>query len=170
MKTLWSPWRSKYIDTFKEEHHDNIDDCFFCEAIKTPEQDAGNLVVTRQKLCFVMLNRYPYNNGHLLVAPYRHISGFEELTKDEMQAVMELLNDSLKVLNKYICPHGFNIGTNIGREAGAGVPGHIHFHVVPRWNGDTSFMPVLADIKIISQAIEDNQKQISLAFKQLYTK
>jgi ATP adenylyltransferase len=167
METLWSPWRSKYIDTFKEEAKPDSDSCFFCDAIAASNRDEELLVVARYEYCFVIMNRYPYNNGHLLIAPCRHIGFFNELNQDEMLGIMQTIDKSIKVLNECLKPHGFNIGANLGREAGAGVPGHLHFHVVPRWNGDTSFMPVLADIKIVSQALEDNQKQFARAFIEL---
>ncbi len=168
MDILWSPWRSKYIDTFKDEDKEKKDICFFCEAINAPERDEELLVVTRRKLCFAMLNRFPYNNGHILIAPYRHIGEFDKLTREEMTAIMELINDTIKMLDSCVKPHGYNIGANLGREAGAGVPGHLHFHIVPRWNGDTSFMPLISETKIVSQALEDNQKEFSVAFKELF--
>ena len=167
MDILWSPWRSKYIDSFKDEDKKK-QVCFFCEAVEATDRDEELLVVTRRELCFVMLNRFPYNNGHFLVAPYRHIGNFDELTKDEMAAIMELINDSIKVLDHCVAPHGYNIGANLGREAGAGVPGHLHFHIVPRWNGDTSFMPLISETKVVSQALEDNQKTFSEAFNKLF--
>ncbi len=169
MEILWSPWRSKYIESFKDEDKKKPA-CFFCEAIESPDRDAELLVVTRRDLCFVMLNRFPYNNGHFLIAPYRHIGSFDELTKEEMTAIMELINDSIKVLDHCVAPHGYNIGANLGREAGAGVPGHLHFHIVPRWNGDTSFMPLISETKVVSQALEDNQKTFSAAFQELFGK
>jgi len=168
MDTLWSPWRSKYIDTFKQEDKKEKEECFLCEAMNSPDRDAELLVITRRELCFAMLNKYPYNNGHMLISPYRHICDFNELTTDEMTAIMLLINDSIKVLNRCVKPHGFNVGANLGRAAGAGVPGHLHFHIVPRWNGDTSFMPTLADVKIVSQALEDNQRELSLMFKEMF--
>ena len=168
MNTLWSPWRSKYIDTFKDEDEKKKDLCFFCEAINAPERDEELLVIARRELCFAMLNRFPYNNGHFLIAPLRHIGEFDELTQEEMLAIMLLIKDSIKVLNHCVKPHGFNIGANLGREAGAGVPGHLHFHIVPRWNGDTSFMPLISETKVVSQALEDNQKTFSNAFKELF--
>jgi len=168
METLWSPWRSRYIDTFKDESKKHGDECFFCEAIKSPARDQELLVITRRELCFAMLNKFPYNNGHMLIAPYRHIGEFEQLTTEEMTAIMILLNDAMKVLKHCVKPHGFNVGANLGREAGAGVPGHLHFHIVPRWNGDTSFMPLLAEVKIVSQALEDNQQTFSNAFAELF--
>ena len=166
MEILWSPWRSKYIEAFKDEDK-NKPECIFCEAKKSDDA-AEKLVVIRRDLCFAMLNKFPYNNGHFLIAPYRHIGDFNSLTIDEMTAIMQLINDTIKVLDYSIKPHGYNIGANIGREAGAGVPGHLHFHIVPRWNGDTSFMPLISETKVVSQALEDNLVTFTAAFKDLF--
>ncbi len=167
MDRLWSPWRSKYIEAFKDEEKKKSK-CIFCDAIETPENDSEKLVVVRRELCFAMLNKFPYNNGHFLIAPYRHIGEFDKLTVEEMTAIMLLINDSIKVLDHCVSPHGYNIGANIGREAGAGVPGHLHFHIVPRWNGDTSFMPLISETKVVSQALEDNLVTFSTTFKELF--
>lgn len=166
MDILWSPWRSKYIEAFKDEDKKKPV-CIFCDAMNSGN-DKDKLVVVRRKLCFAMLNKFPYNNGHFLIAPYRHINTFSSMTTLEMTAIMQLINDTIKVLEYTIKPHGFNIGANIGREAGAGVPGHLHFHIVPRWNGDTSFMPLISETKVVSQALEDNLVTFTAAFKELF--
>ena len=165
MEILWSPWRSKYIQGFKDEKPSDIEKvCFFCEATDYPERAKELLVVERRELCFAMLNRYPYNNGHLMVAPFRHIGNLDELTDEELVAMMKLVKSSVKALDTHCKPHGYNIGINMGRVSGAGVPGHIHIHIVPRWNGDTSFISVLSDTKVVSQSIEETQEQLSAIF------
>ncbi len=162
MKQLWSPWRSKYIDTFKEEKDPLEKECFLCIASKYPDCsfDKESLILSRNKYSYVIMNRYPYNNGHLLVAPYRHIHDLNDITDDELIEINLTIKKLTKVLEKIYSPDGFNIGANIGRAAGAGFPGHIHFHVLPRWNGDTSFTATLADIKVVSESIEDSYTKI----------
>ncbi|MGA2298951.1 MAG: HIT domain-containing protein, partial [FCB group bacterium] len=147
MEILWSSWRSKYIESFKDE---NDSQCIFCNAVENPGKDSEMLVVARREKCFVILNRYPYNGGHVMIAPYRHVAEFGELSIEELTGIMETIQETIKILCKISKPQGYNIGANIGRVSGAGIPGHIHFHLVPRWNGDTSFMPVCADTKIVS--------------------
>ncbi|TAL70179.1 MAG: HIT domain-containing protein [Bacteroidetes bacterium] len=170
MDILWSPWRSKYIQSFKDETHKNESEnrCIFCDALEQDGKDKEMLIVTRRDKCFVILNKYPYNGGHIMVAPNRHISSLEELEDDEIFALIKTIKKSIKVLEHISKPHGFNIGVNQGRVAGAGIPGHIHFHIVPRWNGDTSFMPVVSDTKIVSQSLEETQEIISKTFKELF--
>ena len=163
MEILWSSWRSKYIESFKDEDSNK---CIFCDALENPDRDSEMLVVARRKKCFVMLNRYPYNGGHVMIAPYRHVAEFEELLSEELTEMMVTIKETIKILTKISKPQGFNIGANIGRVSGAGVPGHIHFHVVPRWNGDTSFMPVCADTKIVSQGLEESQVILSKFFEE----
>lgn len=154
MDTIWSPWRSKYIATFKETP--SASDCFLCDAAKDIGNDKEMLVLSRKEHCFVIMNRYPYNNGHLMIAPYSHTGNFEEFTSEMLTELMLTVQEAINILKKTHHPHGFNIGMNIGREAGAGVPDHIHVHVVPRWNGDTNFMPVLSDVKIASDSLENS--------------
>jgi ATP adenylyltransferase len=161
METLWSPWRSKYIGTFKDGQHQSESSCFLCDAANQVRADSESYVVARRKNCFGVLNLYPYNNGHILIAPYRHIGDFLQLTIDETSDIMSLLQESVAALRQIYGPHGFNIGANIGHGSGAGVPDHIHFHIVPRWNGDTSFISTLSDTKIVSVAIEDTWRQLS---------
>ncbi|RMF33521.1 MAG: HIT domain-containing protein [Chlorobiota bacterium] len=163
MKQLWSPWRSQYIESLS---HDGLSaDCFLCAAAQAPpEQDADNLVVHRGALCFVIMNRYPYNSGHLLVAPYRHVGDLAELAEHEAHALIETVQEAIRVLRRTHAPHGFNVGTNLGRTAGAGLPDHIHIHIVPRWNGDTNFMPILAEVKVISEFLSHEQRKLAEAF------
>ena len=164
MDYIWSPWRSQYIQGFKEEGKNGAKPCFFCSAMNNPETDKEMLVVARREKCFVMLNRYPYNSGHSLIAPFRHVGELDELTTEELINMILTVRETASVLTEYAKPHGFNIGVNVGRVSGAGVPGHFHFHVVPRWIGDTSFMPVLSEIRVVSQAVDDMQIHLSELF------
>jgi len=146
---LWAPWRIRYILESKKE-----EGCFLCNA-GASRDDRASLVVYRGKLSFCILNRYPYNNGHLLVAPYAHKADLADLGGDECVDLMNSIVVMQRRLGRAMKPDGYNIGLNIGRTSGAGLPGHLHFHVVPRWEGDTNFMPVLADTKVIPQALEE---------------
>ena len=148
MKQLWAPWRIEYIKLEKPE------ECIFCKAVKE-NRDEENLVLWRGKVAFVIMNKFPYNNGHLMIAPYRHVGHFEELTKEELTEMGIILQKCVKVLKKAMSPDGFNVGINIGKIAGAGVEDHIHIHIVPRWSGDTNFMPVISDTRVIPQALHD---------------
>jgi len=159
-KNLWAPWRMEYIEGLSEPNG-----CFICGYIAEPERDKENFVLWRTSRCLVLFNRFPYNNGHLLVAPIRHIETLAEATDDELLELSGLCRDCQEVLTAAISPHGFNIGMNFGRCAGAGLPGHMHIHVVPRWDGDTNFMHVCSGTDVISQSLTelyDRLKQISL--------
>jgi len=149
MEKLFSPWRSQYIATFSQKDRGDKE-CVLCNAHQANNDDE-NLIVARGALCYVIMNLFPYNSGHLMVVPYRHIPTLIELTEDESSEVMALLKRMTVALQKVMTPDGFNIGSNINRPAGAGIDGHVHFHIVPRWSGDTNFMPVLADTKLISE-------------------
>ncbi|HYF02675.1 MAG TPA: HIT domain-containing protein [Patescibacteria group bacterium] len=165
MEQLWSPWRSHYIQSFSSETPAK-DECFLCTAAMSDmSKDEDLLIVGRREHCFIIMNRYPYNAGHLMVTPYRHVGDFSEVQPEELYCIMQTLQEATEVFKKVLKPHGFNIGANLGQVAGAGLPGHIHFHIVPRWNGDTNFMPVLSDVKVVSESMEDMQKKLSLAFK-----
>ncbi len=137
--------------------------CPFCVARQQAAELPG-LIVHAGALAYVVLNLYPYNNGHLLVLPYRHAAELEELDTDEASALMALVVDSQAVLRRALAPDGFNIGMNLGSAAGAGIPGHVHFHVVPRWSGDTSFMPVTADVKVLPETLEQTRDRIARAW------
>ncbi len=150
-KNLWAPWRIKYIQGLSEKPPGS--DCFICHNAQTPQDDNKNLLLWRTDKNIVMLNRFPYNNGHLLIAPIRHIGGLEQATNDELLEMIKLVRESQKALSLAIKPHGFNIGMNFGRCAGAGLPDHLHIHIVPRWDGDTNFMSVCSDTKVISQSL-----------------
>lgn len=149
-KHLWSPWRMEYILNIKKRG------CIFCKKLKEPDDKA--YIIQRKRTCFSMLNIFPYNNGHLMVAPKRHLRKLDSLTKRELTELMQLLAESQKLLQKALKPQGFNIGLNLGRSSGAGVVGHLHFHIVPRWEGDTNFMPILSNTKVIPQMLEDTYK------------
>ncbi|OGO05643.1 MAG: HIT family hydrolase, partial [Chloroflexi bacterium RBG_13_56_8] len=147
MKRLWSPWRLRYITG------DKPGICVFC-ATAGEDDDENNLILCRGKHCFVIMNRYPYNNGHLMVAPYAHVNTLTSLSSQAQDEMMRLVNLCLEVLAEAMQAEGFNIGMNIGTCAGAGIKDHIHMHVVPRWSGDTNFMPVLAETHVIVEALE----------------
>ena len=147
MKILWAPWRLKYILGKKEG-------CIFCDKIKE-DKDKENYVILRGKTAFAILNTFPYNNGHLMVAPYKHVPDFDGLEEIELGELMALVKKCTQVLKKALKPEGFNIGANIGKVAGAGLEGHIHIHVVPRWGGDTNFVYTLGDTRIIPESLDD---------------
>ncbi len=159
MKRIWAPWRIEYIVGEKEKG------CIFCNAIRKDELEA--LVLYKSDLSIVIMNRYPYTNGHIMVAPKRHVGNIEKLFKDEELDIFELIKVSISALKESLYPEGFNIGVNLGKVAGAGVEEHIHFHIVPRWNGDTNFMPVLADIKVMPEYILETYKKIKPKFLEI---
>jgi ATP adenylyltransferase len=163
MEKLWSPWRSKYIESFKTDETKN--ECMFCVAGEKDVDDLENLVVRKSKLTFTLLNLYPYNNGHLMVVPYRHIGELSKLLDEETSDLMNELKTAQHALNETLKPQGFNIGANLGRSSGAGIADHLHFHIVPRWNGDTNFMPVLGEVKIISQDLKETKVKLIEAYK-----
>jgi len=149
-KNLWAPWRIKYIQSLSESNS-----CFICEARESPRDDDKNFVLWRTDKSIVILNRFPYNNGHLLIAPLRHIPDLEQASDEELLDLMKLVRESQKALTLAIKPHGFNVGMNFGRCAGAGLPDHLHIHLVPRWDGDTNFMNVCSDTDVISQSLTE---------------
>ncbi|MCX6640390.1 MAG: HIT domain-containing protein [bacterium] len=157
---LWAPWRMKYIESAAKGEESG---CFLCDNQKM-EDSADNLIIHRGTLCFVIMNLYPYNNGHLMVATYRHVGELLEITPEEMAEIAELTKLSIVALRETMNPHGLNIGMNLGRVAGAGVEDHLHLHIVPRWNGDTNFMPVVAGIKVISESLEESYRRLRAAF------
>ncbi len=148
MKKIWAPWRSKFIYERKRAG------CIFCQA-QQAKNDKSHLVVERSRYAFSMLNLYPYNNGHIMVAPKSHKSNMEKLSQSEIADIMSLVNKTTKLLRQELQPAGFNIGINIGKISGAGYPGHVHIHIVPRWQGDTNFMPVFSGAKVISESLDE---------------
>lgn len=148
MRVLWAPWRMEYI--LSEQKGEK---CIFCPGDDF-SLDKKRLILLRGELSMVMMNRYPYINGHLLVAPVRHVNDLESLSVDEMKDLLLTVRNSIRVLKKVMRPEGFNVGLNLGRVAGAGIEEHMHFHIVPRWNGDTNFMTVFGDVRVIPDHIE----------------
>ena len=160
MENLWAPWRLEYIKSAKSGG------CFLCDALAS-DQDRDLLLLKRGTFCNVMMNRYPYNNGHLLVFPTRHLHDVVELTPEEDLESAALVRASITILRKHLAAQGFNVGINLGKIAGAGLEEHLHTHIVPRWTGDTNFMPALADVKIVPQLLLELFDQLSPAFKAL---
>ena len=153
MDRLWAPWRLAYVTAAPAPSTD----CIFCDAFKSADAE---LTVFRGPHAFVILNLYPYNNGHLLVAPYRHVADIEKLTDAESLELMRLTGKAKLALDRAMKPHGYNVGVNLGRAAGAGLPGHVHLHVVPRWNGDTNFMPLLGDTKVLPLTLAESWEML----------
>ncbi|MFQ6035583.1 MAG: HIT domain-containing protein [Sedimentisphaerales bacterium] len=156
-ENLWAPWRIKYIQGLNSVPKAG---CFICHNIETPQDDDKNLVLWRTEKSIVILNRFPYNNGHLLIAPIRHIRELDQATNEELLEMFKLVRESQKALSLAIKPHGFNVGMNFGRCAGAGLPEHLHIHIVPRWDGDTNFMNVCSDTDVISQSLIELLKEL----------
>jgi len=164
--TLWAPWRLAYVadktdadDTTSAEQSvtvgaDADPNCFLCQSVFDESHDRERFVVRRTDLTVSILNRFPYNNGHLLTAPRCHRGTLAELSEAEKWALMQEIDRWVEILTREMSPDGFNIGLNLGAAAGAGLPGHLHWHIVPRWNGDTNFMPTIASAKVIPQALE----------------
>jgi ATP adenylyltransferase len=153
---IWAPWRLKYV---KDASKDLEEECIFC-AKPAEDDDAENLIVHRGDSCFVILNLYPYTNGHLMIAPFEHVGRIQDIAAETTAEMMALSQQAISVLQEKYEPHGFNVGFNQGRVAGAGVEHHIHMHVVPRWGGDTNFMPVLADTRVMPQTLEQTYEAL----------
>ena len=147
-KTIWAPWRIEYILGDKESG------CFLCKMI-AESNDRENLILKRGKTCFIVMNRYPYTSGHLMVTPYRHVENLKDLTTEEKLEMTDLTIEAIETLKMELKPHGLNLGYNFGEAAGAGLKDHLHQHVVPRWTGDTNFMPVLSDTRVMPQALAE---------------
>lgn len=158
MQRLWAPWRMTYINDIDSEKKEG---CFFCNAWAEAGRERENLVVGRGQGAFIMLNRFPYSNAHLLIAPQRHIGYMEEATEEEGAELWRLTALAKRALSNAFSPHGFNVGINQGRVAGAGVLDHLHVHIVPRWDGDVNFMPVFADVRVIPQALEETRDKLA---------
>jgi ATP adenylyltransferase len=149
VETLWSPWRHEYIKASGTDNPDRA--CLFCFAQKDPAEDESNLVVARGDDNFVILNRYPYTGGHLMIAPYEHVSGLADASKATTDEMMDLAKRCENALREVYHPEGFNVGMNLGKVAGAGVADHIHLHIVPRWGGDTNFMTAVAETRVLPE-------------------
>lgn len=163
MNKLWAPWRMEYI---KSAVIESSEGCIF-KIGDDPAQDKEKLVLFRGKTAFIMMNKYPYNNGHLLVAPYRHVGEFGDLTDEELLEMQRILELCIKAMKECMYPQGFNIGLNLGRVAGAGVEDHIHYHILPRWSGDTNFLPIFGEVKVISEALEQTYERIKVELDKL---
>lgn len=159
---LWTPWRMEYILSDKEDKR--AEGCVFCLKL-AQGRDVENYVVWRGAHCAVVLNLYPYNNGHLMVIPYAHVPSLEDLPAEVQAEMMTTVSKSLRWLRRAMQPDGFNIGVNIGRAAGAGIESHVHIHVVPRWEGDTNFMPVLAETRVIPEWLDDTYANLRTALE-----
>ncbi len=155
MKSIWAPWRGEYIGAAKSKT------CPFCHARENPK---GSHLLYSDKVNIIILNKYPYTGGHLLISPIRHIAAMDELTSDESQGLFSLASLSVTALKSAFKPHGFNIGMNLGTAAGAGIANHIHMHVVPRWDGDTNFMPVISKTKVLSMHLDETYKILKPLF------
>jgi ATP adenylyltransferase len=158
MERLWAPWRMEYIT------QEPRPGCLFCRAIADPSDPDAQLVVWRPDDAIVMLNKFPYNPGHVMVAPHAHKGDLADLDDAESAALMSAVRRTIQVLRSVLEPEGFNVGANIGRVAGAGIPDHVHLHVVPRWNGDTNFMPVLSEVKVVNEHLSQTAEKLRQAF------
>ncbi len=157
MEHIWAPWRIEYIRMEKPKG------CIFCDKY-SQNDDALNYILYRGDKNFVIMNSYPYNPGHLMIAPYQHTGNLEELADEELHEHFKIISRSIQLLKKVFNPDGFNIGMNIGRIAGAGIADHFHTHIVPRWSGDTNFMPVVADTKVVNEAIGETYQKLKGKF------
>ena len=156
-RPLWAPWRLEYVGSAGEQ-----EGCFFCAALTAPDDEG--LVVHRGERVFVLLNKFPYSSGHLLVAPVRHTGEFADLDDEEALELHRLAGRGVAALADTYRPEGYNLGWNLGRVAGAGLVDHVHLHVVPRWAGDTNFMPVLADVKVLPEHLEETRRRLAAAW------
>jgi ATP adenylyltransferase len=161
MKRLFCPWRIKYVTSEKSK------DCIFCTK-PMENKDEENYILLRSEYNFIILNLYPYNNGHLMIVPYKHTNDILSLDKETLQEMMFLLQVSIEALNNTMKPHGFNVGMNIGEVAGAGISEHLHLHVVPRWNGDSNFMVVIGDTKVIPEDLASTYKKLKPQIEKIY--
>jgi len=153
VKRIWAPWRLEYI------LNDKAEGCIFCQKPKE-RKDSRDYILLRGKKCLVMLNAFPYNSGHLMIIPYRHVGSVEDLEEEETKEMMKLLSLMTVLLKRAMDPDGFNIGMNVGDIAGAGIKGHLHLHVVPRWKGDCNFMPVLSDTRVVPDSLRSTYQKL----------
>lgn len=160
MERLWAPWRLEYVTQAKSQG------CIFCEKPQLGDDRAAHIVY-RGSLAYVVLNAFPYNNGHVMVAPFAHLSAFEEVPAEILHEMMDIAQLCVRAYKLTLHPDGINIGFNLGTAAGAGIKDHLHLHLVPRWEGDTNFMPVIGDVRVIPQSLDAAYEQLSAAFKQL---
>lgn len=163
MKKIWAPWRGEYIKGDKKKNGN----CVFCE-LTNCEVNKDSLILYKSQHSFVLMNKYPYNNGHIMVIPKKHTDALEELNEAEYSDLSFLLRSSVKIIKETFQPNACNLGMNLGKEAGAGIFEHLHYHIVPRWNGDTNFMPIFAEVKIISEHLEYSYNKLIVGFKKLW--
>jgi ATP adenylyltransferase len=161
MDRIWAPWRMNYIQGFSDKKPSTA--CIFCDKPASPD-DRTELILARREHCFALMNLYPYNNSHLMVVPYRHLNNFTDLTDPELLECQQLLKEALGHMQTCLKPQGFNIGLNMGKAGGAGIDQHLHWHLVPRWTGDTNFMTVTAGAKVISETVEASWERLYKAF------
>ena len=161
MEKLWAPWRMAYIEVSQPAG------CVFCHAPQATGKERELLVLHRGEHCFIIMNLFPYNNGHVMVAPYRHTADFVGLTAEEQAEIMKLTRHAVRALKEAFGPEGFNLGMNLGHTAGAGIADHLHMHAVPRWNGDTNFMPVLGETKVLPDALFASYDKIRAAMERI---
>ena len=162
MERIWSPWRMAYIQAAKEQGDDG--GCIFCD-LPAEGDDVRTMILARGELAFVIVNSFPYNPGHLMVAPFRHVGAFTSLEGAELADVDALVARSIRALEQEMEPHGYNLGMNLGRVAGAGIPDHVHWHLVPRWNGDTNFMPVVGQTRVLPELLEETYARLRPRFE-----
>ena len=167
LQRLWTPHRMAYIKGENKPDGGDSDGCPFCRLLESGKPDSETLIVARGELVFAILNLYPYNPGHLMVLPYRHVADYTDLTEEETAAVAEYTRTAMRVIRHVSAPHGFNIGLNQGAIAGAGIADHLHQHVVPRWGGDANFMPVIGHTKVLPQLLGETQQLISEAWQKI---
>lgn len=163
MDRLWAPWRAKYVTGLSKKNKG----CIFCKITKE-KNDRKNYIVLRTEYSFAVLNIFPYNNGHILIVPYRHAGVLSKFTNKEKKDLWMLLELTQKLLDRVLKPRGYNIGINIGKISGAGFPGHLHIHLVPRWSGDVNFMPVITGTKVVSQSLRMLFTKLKDAYKKRY--
>lgn len=159
MERLWTPWRMEYIRSAAEE----APGCIFCD-LPAAGDDRKAMILARSELAFVVLNKYPYNPGHVMVAPFRHVGDIALVRDEELTDTARLVRESVRAIREAWEPGGFNVGMNLGRVAGAGIPDHVHWHVVPRWDGDTNFMPVVGQTKVLPELLEETYAQLRPRF------
>lgn len=161
MNRIWAPWRKAYL---RSEGIAEKTGCLFCR-LRISGQDKKNYILKRSRHAYAILNIYPYNNGHVLILPSRHVASLSDLNQKEKLDLLDLLDIMQRALQRSLSPHGFNVGLNLGQDAGAGIPSHLHLHLVPRWRGDVNFMPVLADLKVISESLDSVYRSLKKALK-----
>ena len=164
MEHLWTPWRMAYIRSEKKP----VEGCVFCKKVATGSDDSLEHVIARSQYVYVTLNRYPYNNGHLMIVPYKHIYSQEEMTVAGLTDLMITINRALSVLREVYDPPAFNMGVNLGEAAGAGIEAHYHFHVVPRWPGDANFMSVVGETRVIPDTLENTYHELKAVWEEFY--